>query len=50
MFNQVQTLTTFEMMHTYGFLKIMSMIWSPVIIVIALYLVYKKQRRKYEKN
>ena len=35
-------LTTFELMHTYGFIKIMSIIWMPLIVYLATILTYKK--------
>ena len=35
-------LTTFELMHTYGFIKIISIIWMPFIIYLAAILTYKK--------
>lgn len=35
-------LTTFELLHTYGFLKIMSIIWMPFIISMATILIYIK--------
>lgn len=35
-------LTTFELMHTYGFIKIMSIIWMPLIVYLATILIYKK--------
>lgn len=35
-------LTTFELLHTHGFMKIMSIIWMPFIIYLATILTYKK--------
>lgn len=37
-------LTTFELIHTYGFLKIMSIIWLPFIISMATIFIYKKYK------
>ena len=38
-------LTTFELLHTYGFLKLMSIIWMPFIIFVATILIYKNIKR-----
>ena len=39
-------LTTFELLHTYGFLKLMSIIWMPFIIFVATILIYKKYKTR----
>lgn len=39
-------LTTFELLHTYGFLKLMSIIWMPFIISMATILAYKKYKTR----
>ena len=42
-------LTTFELLHTYGFLKLMSIIWMPLIMYIIIaftYSRYKKQNKE----
>ena len=39
-------LTTFELLHTYGFLKLMSIIWMPFIIFVATILTYKKYKTR----
>ena len=35
-------LTTFELIHTHGFIKIMSIIWMPTIIFMVTILIYRK--------
>ena len=35
-------LTTFELLHTYGFMKLMSIIWMPFIMYMAFIFMYKK--------
>ena len=39
-------LTTFELLHTHGFMKIMSIIWMPTIISVATILIYKKYKTR----
>ena len=39
-------LTTFELLHTHGFMKIMSIIWMPTIIFVATILIYKKYKTR----
>ena len=38
-------LTTLELLYTYGFIKIMSFIWLPFIIIMAAILIYKENIR-----
>ena len=35
-------LTTFELIHTYGFMKLMSIIWMPLIMYLIATLICKK--------
>lgn len=39
-------LTTFELIHAYGFLKLMSIIWMPFIIFMATIFIYKKYKTR----
>ena len=39
-------LTTFELIHTYGFIKIMSIIWMPLIVYLVTILIYKKYQMR----
>lgn len=42
--NQVEPLTLFEVMHTYGFIKIMSMIWAiPILLIIGTLILKRKK-------
>lgn len=47
MWREAIYLTTLETLHTYGFLKIISLIWLPTILVAAfLYLEYRIRKEK----
>ena len=39
-------LTTFELLHTYGFSKLMSIIWMPFIMSMATIFIYKKYKTR----
>lgn len=45
MIRPVEPLTLFEVMHTYGFIKIMSMIWIAPLMIIAAIILYKTYRK-----
>lgn len=38
-------LTTFEFINTYGFLKLMAIIWMPTVVYITMILLYMKYKR-----
>jgi len=40
-------LTFFELIHTTGFIKIISIIWSPVIITIFIYRIRKELKERW---
>ena len=39
-------LTTFELLHTYGVLKLMSIIWMQFSIAMATIMIYKKYKTR----
>ena len=39
-------LTTFELLHTYGFFKLISIIWMPFIVSMTSILIYKKYKTR----
>lgn len=47
MFREEITLTYLDLIFTYGFWKLMSVIWTPVIIMIGI-LVLNRREIKYE--
>ena len=44
--NEPEYMTLTEVASSYGFLKIMSILWTPAIIGIIIYIKYKKKQSK----
>ena len=47
MFREPVYLTYFEIMHTTGFIKVMSIFWTPLIMYVGTYFIMRKLKERW---